>query len=63
MANKVVLNEIKKSLEGTKGVWIEDLPGVLLSARTTVKGVYGSEVILPVEVGIPSLELPSMNMN
>lgn len=62
-ANKIMLNGIKKSLEGAKGTWIDDLPGVLWSAQTTVKEatcqspfslVYGSEVVLLVEVGIPS---------
>ncbi|XP_057250719.1 uncharacterized protein LOC125497729 [Beta vulgaris subsp. vulgaris] len=54
---------IKKSLDAAKGAWVDDLPGVLWSARTTVKEatghspfglVYGSEAVLPVEVGIPS---------
>ena len=50
-------------LEGAKGSWIDDLPDILWSTRTTVREatghspfnlVYGSEVVLPVEVGIPS---------
>lgn len=58
-----MLNGIKKSLEGAKGSRIDDLPGVLWSARTTVKEatghspfnlVYGSDAVLPIEVGIPS---------
>lgn len=62
-ANKIVLNGIKKSLEGAKGSWTDDLSGVLWSPRTTVKEatshspfnlVYGNEVVLLVEVGIPS---------
>lgn len=62
-ANKIVLKGIKKSLDAAKGEWVDDLPGVLWSARTTVKEatghshfglVCGSEAVLPVEVGIPS---------
>lgn len=53
-------------LEGAKGSWTDDLPGVLWSIRTTVKEatrqspfalVYGSDVVLPVEVGIPSPQI------
>lgn len=55
---------IKKSLEAAKGAWVDDLPGVIWSARTTTKEatehslfglVYGSEVVLPVEVGYGTL--------
>ncbi|XP_010695538.1 uncharacterized protein LOC104908150 [Beta vulgaris subsp. vulgaris] len=62
-ANKIVLKGIKKSLDAAKGDWVDDLPGVLWYARTTTKEatghsplglVYGSEAVLPVEVGIPS---------
>lgn len=50
-------------LKGAKGSWIDDLSGIMWSTRTTVLEatwqtpfnlVYGSEVVLPIEVGIPS---------
>ncbi|XP_021716728.1 uncharacterized protein LOC110684598 [Chenopodium quinoa] len=50
-------------LEGTKGSWVDDLPGILWSIRNTTKEgtgqtpfalVYGSDAVFPVEVGIPS---------
>lgn len=50
-------------MQDAKGEWVDDLPEVLWSARTTTKEatvhssfnlVYGSEAILPVEFGIPS---------
>ena len=50
-------------LQGAKGSWIDDLPGILWSSRFTVREatghspfnlVYGSEAVLPVELGIPS---------
>ncbi|XP_057518009.1 uncharacterized protein LOC130798929 [Amaranthus tricolor] len=62
-ANKEILNGIKKKIEGLKGTWDEELPGILWASRTTVKEatghtlfslVYGSEAVLPVEIGIPS---------
>jgi len=62
-ANKVILQGIKKKVEAAKGAWVDELPGILWSTRTTVKEatghtpfslVYGSEAVLPVEVGIPS---------
>jgi ribonuclease HI len=65
-ANKEILNGIKKKIEGAKGAWDEELPGVLWATRTTVKEstghtpfslVYGSEAVLPVEIGIPSTRI------
>ena len=50
---------IKTRLEGAKGIWPDELLGVLWAYRTTVrtstretpfKLAYGSEVVIPVEV-------------
>ena len=50
---------IKTRLEGAKGIWPNELLGVLLAYRTTVrtstretpfKLAYGSEVVIPAEV-------------
>ena len=50
---------IKTRLEGAKGVWPDELLGVLWAYRTTMKTptgetpfklAYGSEVVIPVEV-------------
>ena len=50
---------IKTQLDGTKGVWLDKLLGVLWAYRTTVrtptretpfKLAYGSEVVIPAEV-------------
>ena len=50
---------IKTRLEGAKGVWPDELPGVLLAYRMTVrtptgetpfKLAYGSKVVIPTEV-------------
>lgn len=62
-ANKEILNGIKKKIEGAKGTLDEELPDILWARRTTIKEaightplslVYGSEVLLPVDIGIPS---------
>ncbi|XP_070013485.1 uncharacterized protein [Nicotiana sylvestris] len=61
--NKVIINNLKKCLEESKGNWPEVLPGVLWAYRTTAKTspgetpfslVYGAEALIPVEVGEPS---------
>ncbi|XP_075077219.1 uncharacterized protein LOC142163961 [Nicotiana tabacum] len=61
--NKVIINNLKKRLEESKGKWPEVLPGVLWAYRTTTKTstgetpfslVYGAETLIPVEIGEPS---------
>ena len=59
VANQSLLKIIKTRLEGAKGVWPDELPGVLWAYRTTVrtptgetpfKLAYGSEAVIPAEV-------------
>ncbi|XP_070054204.1 uncharacterized protein [Nicotiana tomentosiformis] len=61
--NKIIINNLKKRLEKSKGNWPKELPGVLWAYRTTAKTttgetpfslVYGSEALKPVEMGEPS---------
>ncbi|XP_016172929.1 uncharacterized protein LOC107615377 [Arachis ipaensis] len=63
-ANRVILPAIKKKLDNAKGEWAELIPEVLWSYNTTIqtttgetpfKLVYGSEALIPVEVGVPTL--------
>jgi len=58
-----LLKIIKTCLEGTKGIWPEKLPSVLLAYRTTARTpigemsfrlAYGSEAVIPAEVGLTS---------
>nr|XP_009773125.1 PREDICTED: uncharacterized protein LOC104223390 [Nicotiana sylvestris] len=60
---KVIINNLKKRLEESKGKWPEVLPEVLQAYRTTAKIstgetpfslVYGIEALIPVEIGEPS---------
>ena len=59
VANQSLLKIIKTRLEGAKGVWPDELPGVLWAYRTTVRTLtretpfklaYGSETVIPAKV-------------
>ncbi|XP_062103506.1 uncharacterized protein LOC133814579 [Humulus lupulus] len=61
--NKTLKDTLKKRLEQAKGCWVEELPEVLWSYRTTARMVtghtpfslaYGYEAMLPVEIDPPS---------
>ena len=63
VANRSLLKIIKTRLEGAKGLWSDELPGVLWAYRTTVrtptgetpfKLAYGSEAVIPAEVHMAS---------
>ena len=58
-----MLKIIKTQLEGAKGIWLDELPSVLWAYQTTARTptgetlfrlAYGSEAIIPVEVGLTS---------
>ena len=61
---------MKKKLENSKGAWVGELPLVLWSYRTsfhTTTGetpfslAYGVDVVIPVELGIPTFRIESFN--
>jgi len=63
-ANKVLLNELKKRLDAAKGRWAKELLEVLWAYRCTPQTttqetpyslMYDTEVMIPVEVGEPSI--------
>uniref|UniRef100_A0A2N9FA17 Uncharacterized protein n=1 Tax=Fagus sylvatica TaxID=28930 RepID=A0A2N9FA17_FAGSY len=63
-SNKIVLSGIKRKLEEAKGKWVEELPSVLWTHRTTARRstgetpfalAYGVEAVIPLEVGIPTI--------
>uniref|UniRef100_A0A2N9INS9 Uncharacterized protein n=1 Tax=Fagus sylvatica TaxID=28930 RepID=A0A2N9INS9_FAGSY len=63
-SNKIVLSGIKRKLEEAKGKWVEELPSVLWTHRTTARKstgetpfalAYGVEAVIPLEVGIPTI--------
>nr|KYP64946.1 Retrovirus-related Pol polyprotein from transposon 17.6 [Cajanus cajan] len=62
-ANKVIVVELKKRLGEARGAWAEQLPEVLWAYRCTpqlttqetpFRLVYGSDAMIPVEIGEPS---------
>ncbi|XP_075665413.1 uncharacterized protein LOC142635083 [Castanea sativa] len=62
--NKVIMDALKKSLEDAKGKWVDELPHVLWTYRTTPRRStseipfslsYGSEAVIPKETGFPTL--------
>ena len=62
--NKVIVNGLKNRLDEAKDRWVEELPHVLLTYRTTTHWstretlfsmTYGSEAVIPLEVGFLTL--------
>ena len=58
-ANRTILEGLKKRLDSTKGMWVEQLPSVLWSYRTTVhmdtketpfRLTFRQDAIIPVEI-------------
>ena len=60
-----MLRLIKSQLVGAKGTWPEELPNVLWAYRKTMRTLagetpfnltYGTEAVIPIEVGLTSLK-------
>ena len=58
------MNGLKKRLDNTKGKWVEELPHVLWTYRTTPRKstgetsfsmTYGAEAVIPLENGFPTM--------
>ncbi|XP_014511562.1 uncharacterized protein LOC106770260 [Vigna radiata var. radiata] len=73
-ANKSIISELKKRLGCAKGLWVEELPEVLWAYKCTPHGstgetpfnlTYGTDAMLPVEIGEPTIrrEMQDMNLN
>ena len=70
--NKVIVNGLKKRLDDAKGRWVEELPHVLWTYRTTPRRStretpfsmsYGAEAVIPIEIGFPTLRTQAFNPN
>ena len=70
--NKVIMNELKKRLDDAKGEWVEELPHVLWTYRTTPRRstgetpfsmTYGAKVVIPLETGFPTLRTSLFTSN
>ena len=66
--NKVIVNGLKKRLDDAKGRWVEELPHVLWTYRTTPRRstgetpfamTYGAKAIIPLEANFPTLRMNS----
>ena len=62
--NKAIVNRLKKRLDDAKGKWVEELPHVLWTYRTTPRRstgetpfsmTYRAEPVIPLETGFPTL--------
>ena len=72
VVNKVIVNGLKKMLDDAKGRWVEELPHVLWTYRTTPQRStgetpfsmsYGAEAVIPIETGFPTLITQTFNPN
>ena len=70
VTNRMLLKIIKTKLDNGKGAWPEELPNVLWAYRTTArtpteetpfKLTYGTEAVIPVEVGVTSVRRETFN--
>ena len=62
--NKVIVSGLKRRLDDAKGRWVEELPHILWTYRTTPRQstgetpfsmTYGAEAVIPLETGFPTL--------
>ena len=62
------MSGLKKRLDDAKGKWVEELPHVLWTYRTTphrsiwetpFSMIYGAEIVIPLETGFPTLRISS----
>ena len=63
---------MKKRLEGAKKGWDEELPSILWSYRATLRSsmgethftlIFGTEAVILVEIGMPSLRIQYRDLN
>ena len=70
--NKVIVNGLKKRLDDAKGKWVEELPHVLWTYRTTPRRstgetpfsmTYGAEAVIPLETSFLTSRTNSFNLS
>ncbi|XP_052177558.1 uncharacterized protein LOC127791614 [Diospyros lotus] len=66
LANRTMLYGLKARVDEVDGSWVDELPSILWSYRTTRRGsigetpfslCYSSEALIPVEIGIPTFRV------
>lgn len=70
VTNRTLLQSLRKNVEDRKSKWEEELPNILWAYRTDTRKptgesplclTYGTEALIPVEIGEPSLRVNSYN--
>ena len=70
--NKVIVSGLKKRLDDAKGKWVEELPHIFWTYRTTscestgetpFSMTYGAEAVIPLETGFPMQRTNSFTPN
>ncbi|KAL5559604.1 hypothetical protein UlMin_035815 [Ulmus minor] len=68
--NKTIKNNLERKLNEAKGAWVDELPRVLWAYRTTCRTstnetpfsmTYGTEAVVPTEIGEPSFRVEQFN--
>ncbi|KAL5571186.1 hypothetical protein UlMin_020783 [Ulmus minor] len=68
--NKTVKQTLKKKLEKSKGAWVDELPLVLWSYRTSFRATtgetpfslaYGVEAVIPIEISLPTFRVDNFD--
>ncbi|XP_012833996.1 PREDICTED: uncharacterized protein LOC105954857 [Erythranthe guttata] len=68
--NRTIVNGLKKRIDKLGGSWVDELPSVLWSYRTTAKAAtgetpfrltYGTEAVIPVEVAMDTLRIATFD--
>ena len=66
LINQTLLNGLKARMDKADGSWVDEWPSSLWSYQTIVKVstgetpfslCYGTEVLIPVEIGVPTLRV------
>ena len=66
------MNGLKKRLDDAKGKWVEELPHVLWTYRTTPQKstgetpflmTYGAEAVIPLENGFPTMRTSTFSLD
>ena len=66
------MSGLKKSLDDAKGKWVEELPHIFWTYRTTscestgetpFSMTYGAEAVIPLETGFPMQRTNSFTLN
>ena len=70
MLFRSIVHGLKKRLDDAKGKWVEELPYVLWTYKTTLRistgetpfsMTYGAETVIPLETGFPTSRTSSFN--